>query len=74
MRRPREVELWVLELSCNTRSALWHLQVAVSNVFQEVTLRLAVSEAERQWLLEQTSHMEEKPYSWAGRACDSHPV
>ncbi|CAO2646021.1 Alpha/beta-tubulin-N-acetyltransferase 9 [Lemmus lemmus] len=37
-------------------------QVAVSSVFQEVTLRLAVSEAERQWLLEQTSHMEEKPY------------
>ncbi|XP_007641322.1 N-acetyltransferase 9 isoform X1 [Cricetulus griseus] len=37
-------------------------QVAVSNVFQEVTLRLAVTEAERQWLLEQTSHVEEKPY------------
>ncbi|XP_057631169.1 alpha/beta-tubulin-N-acetyltransferase 9 isoform X1 [Chionomys nivalis] len=37
-------------------------QVAVSSVFQEVTLRLAVSKAERQWLLEQTSHMEEKPY------------
>lgn len=40
----------------------WLLQVAVSSVFQEVTLRLAVSEAERLWLLEQTSHMEEKPY------------
>ncbi|XP_008829679.2 N-acetyltransferase 9 isoform X3 [Nannospalax galili] len=37
-------------------------QVAASNVFQEVTLRLAVSEPERLWLLEQTSHMEEKPY------------
>lgn len=37
-------------------------QVAVSSVFQEVTLRLTMSELERQWLLEQTSHMEEKPY------------
>lgn len=37
-------------------------QVAMSNVFQEVTLRLAVNESERQWILEQTSHMEERPY------------
>ncbi|XP_032473921.1 N-acetyltransferase 9 isoform X4 [Phocoena sinus] len=37
-------------------------QVAVSSVFQEVTLRLTMSERERQWLLEQTSHVEEKPY------------
>uniref|UniRef100_A0A8D1J9S6 Alpha/beta-tubulin-N-acetyltransferase 9 n=1 Tax=Sus scrofa TaxID=9823 RepID=A0A8D1J9S6_PIG len=37
-------------------------QVAVSSVFQEVTLRLTMSEPERQWLLEQTSHMQEKPY------------
>lgn len=37
-------------------------QVAVSSVFQEVTLRLTMSEPERQWLLEQTSHVEEKPY------------
>ncbi|KAK1330855.1 hypothetical protein QTO34_008797 [Cnephaeus nilssonii] len=37
-------------------------QVAVSSVFQEVTLRLAMSEPERRWLLEQTSHVEEKPY------------
>ncbi|XP_046319363.2 alpha/beta-tubulin-N-acetyltransferase 9 isoform X1 [Marmota monax] len=37
-------------------------QVAVSSIFQEVTFRLTVSEAERQWLLEQTSHVEEKPY------------
>ncbi|XP_029339178.1 N-acetyltransferase 9 isoform X2 [Mus caroli] len=37
-------------------------QVAMSNVFQEVTLRLAVSEPERKWILEQTSHMEERPY------------
>ncbi|XP_032312798.1 N-acetyltransferase 9 isoform X1 [Camelus ferus] len=37
-------------------------QVAVNSVFQEVTLRLTMSEPERQWLLEQTSHMEEKPY------------
>uniref|UniRef100_A0A8C8XUQ1 Alpha/beta-tubulin-N-acetyltransferase 9 n=4 Tax=Panthera TaxID=9688 RepID=A0A8C8XUQ1_PANLE len=37
-------------------------QVAVSSVFQEVTLRLTVTEHERQWLLEQTSHVEEKRY------------
>uniref|UniRef100_A0A8I3NX19 Alpha/beta-tubulin-N-acetyltransferase 9 n=2 Tax=Canis lupus familiaris TaxID=9615 RepID=A0A8I3NX19_CANLF len=37
-------------------------QVAVSSVFQEVTLRLTVNEHERQWLLEQTSHVEEKCY------------
>ncbi|XP_059991250.1 alpha/beta-tubulin-N-acetyltransferase 9 isoform X2 [Lagenorhynchus albirostris] len=37
-------------------------QVAVSSVFQEVTLRLTMSEPERQWLLEQTGHVEEKPY------------
>ncbi|XP_023507850.2 alpha/beta-tubulin-N-acetyltransferase 9 isoform X2 [Equus asinus] len=29
---------------------------------QEVTLRLMMSEPERQWLLQQTSHVEEKPY------------
>ncbi|XP_027811571.2 alpha/beta-tubulin-N-acetyltransferase 9 isoform X4 [Marmota flaviventris] len=37
-------------------------QVAVSSIFQEVTFRLTMSEAEQQWLLEQTSHVEEKPY------------
>ncbi|XP_065388025.1 alpha/beta-tubulin-N-acetyltransferase 9 isoform X4 [Macaca fascicularis] len=37
-------------------------QVAASSVFQEVTLQLTVSESEHQWLLEQTSHVEEKPY------------
>ncbi|XP_004394429.1 PREDICTED: N-acetyltransferase 9 isoform X1 [Odobenus rosmarus divergens] len=37
-------------------------QVAVSSVFQEVTFRLIVNEHERQWLLEQTSHVEEKCY------------
>ncbi|XP_032097680.1 N-acetyltransferase 9 isoform X7 [Sapajus apella] len=37
-------------------------QVAVSSVFQEVTLRLTMSESEHHWLLEQTSHVEEKPY------------
>ncbi|XP_004860654.1 N-acetyltransferase 9 [Heterocephalus glaber] len=37
-------------------------QVAVSSVFQEMTLRLTVSEPERQWLLDQTSHVEEKAY------------
>ncbi|XP_023569642.1 N-acetyltransferase 9 isoform X2 [Octodon degus] len=37
-------------------------QVALNSVFQEVTLRLTVSEPEQQWLLAQTSHMEEKAY------------
>ncbi|NXS53323.1 NAT9 acetyltransferase, partial [Brachypteracias leptosomus] len=37
-------------------------EVAVNSVFQEVTLRLDVSDQERQWLLEQTNHMEEKSY------------
>ncbi|KAL2764674.1 N-acetyltransferase 9 isoform 4, partial [Daubentonia madagascariensis] len=37
-------------------------QVAVSSVFQEVTLRLIMNEPVQQWLLEQTSHVEEKPY------------
>ncbi|XP_012893147.1 PREDICTED: N-acetyltransferase 9 isoform X3 [Dipodomys ordii] len=37
-------------------------QVAVSSVFQEVTLRLTMTEPERQWLLEKTSYVEEKPY------------
>lgn len=39
------------------------LQVAVSSIFQEVTLRLDVSEQERQWLLEQTNHVEEQSYA-----------
>ncbi|XP_012588589.1 PREDICTED: N-acetyltransferase 9 isoform X3 [Condylura cristata] len=37
-------------------------QVAVSSVFREVTLRLTVSQPQRQWLLEQTSHVQEQPY------------
>lgn len=37
-------------------------QVAVSSVFQEVTLRLTMNTCERQWLLEQTSHVQERPY------------
>lgn len=37
-------------------------EVAVNSVFQEVTLRLDVSDQERQWLLEQTNHVEEKSY------------
>ncbi|XP_049625729.1 alpha/beta-tubulin-N-acetyltransferase 9 isoform X2 [Suncus etruscus] len=37
-------------------------QVALSTVFQEVTLRLRIGESERQWLLEQTCHMQEQPY------------
>ncbi|KFQ77873.1 N-acetyltransferase 9, partial [Phoenicopterus ruber ruber] len=37
-------------------------EVAVNGVFQEVTLRLDVSDQERRWLLEQTNHVEEKSY------------
>ncbi|XP_012634197.1 alpha/beta-tubulin-N-acetyltransferase 9 isoform X2 [Microcebus murinus] len=37
-------------------------QVAVSSIFQEVTLRLIMNEPVQQWLLEQTSHVEEQPY------------
>lgn len=59
--RPREAGLLGVGVILS-RSALWLLQVAMSNVFQEVTLRLAVSESERKWILEQTSHMEERPY------------
>lgn len=39
------------------------LQVAVNSIFQEVMLRLDVSDQERQWLLEQTNHVEEKSYT-----------
>lgn len=48
-----------------TRTELFFLcttQVAVNSVFQEVTLRLDVDDQERQWLLEQTNHVEEKSY------------
>lgn len=38
------------------------MQVAVNSIFQEVTLRLDVSDQERRWLLEQTNHVEEKSY------------
>lgn len=34
----------------------------MNSVFQEVTLKLDISEQERQWLLEQTNHVEEKSY------------
>lgn len=39
------------------------LQVAANRVFQEVTLRLDVTDQERRWLLEQTNHVEEKSYA-----------
>ncbi|KAF2980480.1 hypothetical protein EK904_006054 [Melospiza melodia maxima] len=38
-------------------------EVGVNSIFQEVTLRLDVSDQERQWLLEQTKHVEEKSYA-----------
>ncbi|NXP90289.1 NAT9 acetyltransferase, partial [Passerina amoena] len=38
-------------------------EVAVNSIFQEVTLKLDVSDQERQWLLEQTNHVEEKSYA-----------
>lgn len=47
---------------CNPPPPPLRTQVAVSSVFQEVTLRLTVNEHERQWLLEQTSHVEERCY------------
>ncbi|KAM8992215.1 alpha/beta-tubulin-N-acetyltransferase 9 isoform 1-T1 [Ara ararauna] len=37
-------------------------EVAVNSIFQEVTLRLDVSDQERRWLLEQTNHVEERSY------------
>lgn len=39
------------------------LQVAVNSVFREVTLRLDVSDEEKRWLLDQTSHVKKKTYS-----------
>ncbi|RLV99334.1 hypothetical protein DV515_00009918 [Chloebia gouldiae] len=38
-------------------------EVAVNSIFQEVTLMLDVGDQERQWLLEQTNHVEEKSYT-----------
>eukprot|EP00075_Anas_platyrhynchos_P038028 XP_027327281.1 N-acetyltransferase 9 isoform X2 [Anas platyrhynchos] len=38
-------------------------EVAVNSVFREVTLRLDVSDEEKRWLLDQTSHVEKKTYS-----------
>ncbi|KAF7249116.1 N-acetyltransferase 9, partial [Varanus komodoensis] len=35
-------------------------EVGVNAIFQEVTLKMTVDEQERQWLLEQTSHVNEK--------------
>lgn len=37
-------------------------QVSVNSVFQEVTLRLDVSDQEKQWLLDQTKHVKKKSY------------
>ncbi|XP_060107909.1 alpha/beta-tubulin-N-acetyltransferase 9 [Heteronotia binoei] len=48
-------------------------EVGVNSVFQEVTLRLKVDEQEREWLLEQTSHVDEKKYNIVkleNQACD----
>ncbi|XP_054249806.1 alpha/beta-tubulin-N-acetyltransferase 9 isoform X3 [Indicator indicator] len=38
-------------------------EVAANSVFQEVTLRLDITDQERKWLLEQTNHVEEKSYT-----------
>ncbi|XP_064378703.1 alpha/beta-tubulin-N-acetyltransferase 9 isoform X1 [Dromaius novaehollandiae] len=38
-------------------------EVAVNSIFQEVTLRLDVSDQEKHWLLEQTNHVKEKSYT-----------
>lgn len=34
----------------------------MNSIFQEVTLRLDVSDLERRWLLEQTNHVKERSY------------
>ncbi|XP_053147066.1 alpha/beta-tubulin-N-acetyltransferase 9 isoform X2 [Hemicordylus capensis] len=49
-------------------------EVGVNSIFQEVALRLIVDEQERQWLLEQTSHVDEQNYNIVklqNRVCDS---
>uniref|UniRef100_A0ABM5FMR1 Alpha/beta-tubulin-N-acetyltransferase 9 isoform X1 n=2 Tax=Pogona vitticeps TaxID=103695 RepID=A0ABM5FMR1_9SAUR len=49
-------------------------EVGINSIFQEVTLRMNVDEQERQWLLEQTSHVDEKKYSvmkLQNEICDS---
>uniref|UniRef100_A0A8D0KPL7 Alpha/beta-tubulin-N-acetyltransferase 9 n=1 Tax=Salvator merianae TaxID=96440 RepID=A0A8D0KPL7_SALMN len=38
-------------------------EVGVNRIFQEAILRMVVDEQERQWLLEQTSHVDEKNYN-----------
>ncbi|XP_066471805.1 alpha/beta-tubulin-N-acetyltransferase 9 isoform X2 [Tiliqua scincoides] len=51
------------EASISMFKKLHFKEVGISSVFQEVTLRMIVDEQERQWLLEQTSHVNEKNYS-----------
>ncbi|XP_077780297.1 alpha/beta-tubulin-N-acetyltransferase 9 isoform X1 [Podarcis muralis] len=49
-------------------------EVGVNVIFHEVTLRLIVDEQERQWLLEQTSHVDEQFYNVTklqNQVCDS---
>ncbi|NWX84558.1 NAT9 acetyltransferase, partial [Nothoprocta pentlandii] len=50
------------EASISMFKKLHFKEVAVNSVFREVTLRLDVSEQEKHWLLEQTSHVKEKSY------------
>ncbi|XP_050776824.1 alpha/beta-tubulin-N-acetyltransferase 9 isoform X2 [Gopherus flavomarginatus] len=51
------------EASISMFKKLHFKEVAVNRVFQEVTLKLDVNEQQRQWLLEQTNHVEEKNYN-----------
>ncbi|XP_032640981.1 alpha/beta-tubulin-N-acetyltransferase 9 isoform X1 [Chelonoidis abingdonii] len=51
------------EASISMFKKLHFKEVAMNKVFQEVTLKLDVNEQQRQWLLEQTNHVEEKKYN-----------
>ncbi|KAM8796976.1 alpha/beta-tubulin-N-acetyltransferase 9 [Eudromia elegans] len=51
------------EASISMFQKLHFKEVAVNSVFREVTLRLDVTDQEKHWLLEQTSHVKEKSYS-----------
>ncbi|KAH0629456.1 hypothetical protein JD844_011528 [Phrynosoma platyrhinos] len=62
------------EISIGMFKKIHFKEVGVSNIFKEVILRMIVDEEEREWLLEQTSHVDEKNYSLMklqAQICDS---
>uniref|UniRef100_A0ACB8EL23 N-acetyltransferase 9 n=1 Tax=Sphaerodactylus townsendi TaxID=933632 RepID=A0ACB8EL23_9SAUR len=62
------------EASIGMFKKLHFKEVGINSVFKEVTLRLRVDEQEREWLLEQTSHVDEKNYNvmkLQNQACNS---